>query len=301
MSGFEGIWVPMVTPFKQGRLDIPAAQRLACRLRDDGISGLAVCATTGEAATLRASERRYLLDAVQDALEGSLPVLFGLAGSDTAALCEEAQALDADARLAGLLVSAPAYMRPPQEGVRRHFEAIAAATRHDIVLYNIPYRTGVEIEPATCRALAGHPRIKAIKQSHGERLGRLAELIETTPLKVLSGEDSLVYANACMGGHGAIAAGAHIEPALWVRMLRLVGQGDLHGARAIQRALMPMVKLLFSEPNPAPLKAVLAMQGLLRDEVRLPHLPASTGLRVQLAAELEKLSGLAGALLRQPA
>lgn len=288
MERFSGIWVPMVTPFRQGGLDLDAAQRLACRLRDDGVAGLVLCGTTGEAATLAANEQRRLLHAVRGAVGEGLPIVFGLSGNDTAAVCTAARAFDSEA-LAGLLISAPYYTRPSQAGLRLHFEAVAASTRHDILLYNIPYRTGVNMEPATCRALATHPRIVAIKESSGGQLDQLGELIDTTPLRVLCGEDSLFYVAACLGAHGAIAASAHIRPDLWVRLFEYVQAGELAAARQVRAALLPLVRLLFAEPNPGPLKAALAMLGEMADEVRLPLLPAGEDLRDRLAEAMAAL------------
>lgn len=288
MTVFSGIWVPMVTPFRDGNLDLQAAQRLALHLHEQGVDGLIISATTGEAATLSSDEQRRLLAAILEAVGGKCPVAFGLSGNNTAEMTAAVQQWD-EAAIAGLLISAPYYVRPAQEGIRRHFEAIAAQTRHPIVIYNIPYRTGVNIEVETMQALAANRQFVAIKESGGGNLEQLTRLIDDTPLQVLSGEDSCIFVTACLGGHGAISAAAHIRPDLYQRMLRAVRAGDLSTARQIHTALRPLIKHLFSEPNPAPLKAALAMQGLLRNELRLPMTAVSSICRHKLEVLLAEV------------
>jgi 4-hydroxy-tetrahydrodipicolinate synthase len=271
-----------------GMLDLDAVGRLVRHLQRQQVDGLVLCGTTGEAATLSADEQQALLRAVRKATAGALPIVFGLAGSDTAALCRTTRRFEGQ-DLAGLMVSAPAYTRPSQAGIQRHFEAIAAATNLPIVLYNIPYRTGIEIELGTCQTLARNPQFAAIKQSAGPDCARMSALIETTPLQVLCGEDSFVFSAACLGAHGAIAASAHFRPELWRAMLAYIANGQLTEARRLNRVLVALAQLLFSEPNPAPIKSALAMQGLIEDDVRLPLLAGSKALRTRLARELPAL------------
>jgi len=287
MSVFEGIWIPLVTPFRQGRLDLESARRLAAHLVGSGIAGLVVCGTTGEAAALDQAEQEQLLSGVLEAVRGRCAVMMGVAGNDTPAVAAAARRL-AGLPLAGLLVPAPYYVRPSQEGIRRHFEAVALAAAQPIVLYNIPYRTGVTIETATCRALAADPRIAAIKQSSSD-LQQLMDLIRDTPLCVLSGEDQLIFTAGCLGGHGAIAAAAHLYPERYVEMFTRLRRGELAAARAIHYGLLPLIRLLFSEPNPAPLKAALAMQGWIEEELRLPMTPASAACRQALGELLAEM------------
>lgn len=285
MQHFEGLWVPMVTPFRGGALDLPAAQALAHRLVMQGVDGLVVCGTTGEPATMDEAEQARLLAAVLEAVDGACPVVFGLAGYDTATVAARAAALDASGA-AGLLISAPYYVRPSQEGLRLHFEAIARATALPIVLYNIPYRTGVNIALDTARTLAENPRFVGVKESGAGNLAQLQGLIDTTPLKVMSGEDELIFITCCLGGHGAISAAAHLRPDLYRRMIEHIRAGRLPQARAITRVLQPMIRLLFSEPNPGPIKAALALQGEIAEELRLPMTPVSAACRAELARAL---------------
>jgi 4-hydroxy-tetrahydrodipicolinate synthase len=286
----HGIWVPLATPMLHGELDLSRLQRLAERVIDDGAHGLVVCGTTGEAPQLDWSEQSAALAAVLEVARKRCPVLMGIGGSDTFAAASRVLEFD-DAELAGYLVSTPSYVRPSQEGLLRHFETIADATGRPIVLYNVPARTGVHLELATARRLAERPQFAAIKEAGGS-LRQMTALVQHTPLSVLCGDDVLLFAALCGGAHGAISASAHIRTDLYVQLFDLVRAQRLDEARTLAAALLPMMQLLFSEPNPAPLKAALSMQGLLRDELRLPMVPATTACKQQLAAALETLDAL---------
>ena len=281
---FEGIWLPLITPFRDGELDLPAAQQLARRYADAGLQGLVVCGTTGEAATLSADEKLRLLDSVLEAVAGRCQVVMGLAGNDTRAVLNALPPLRARP-LAGLLVAAPYYTRPSQAGLRAHFEAIAQGTDRPIILYNIPYRTGVNLELATVQALCAQANIVAIKESGGN-LNQLMDLIRETRLQVLSGEDHLIYTTLCLGGAGAIAAAAHLRPEQYAAMYRAFRAGRVEQAREISYRLLPLIRALFSEPNPGPIKAALALEGRIAEELRLPMTPASEACRRALAALL---------------
>lgn len=287
MKSIHGIWVPLVTPFRQGQVDLDAVQRLASNLVTKGIHGLVVCGTTGEACALDDSEQETLLDAVFAAVGRDCPVLMGLGGSDTRSVVEQARRYD-EHDIAGFLVAAPAYVRPSQEGLLRHFEAIAQNTGHDIVLYNIPSRTGVNIELPTLQALARNPRFVAIKECGGD-INQLVDVINETSLAVLGGDDALILPTLCLGGRGAIAASAHIRPDLFVALYDRMQSGDLAEARAIFQRLLPLIRTLFSEPNPGPVKAALARGGWVKDELRLPMTSVSATCRNRLAKIMESL------------
>jgi 4-hydroxy-tetrahydrodipicolinate synthase len=283
----HGIWVPLVTPFRQGQVDLDAAQRLASYLAGNGIHGLVVCGTTGEASSLDDSEQEVLLEAVLAAVGSNCPVLMGLGGNDTRSVVAQARRYS-EHDIAGFLLSAPAYVRPSQEGLMRHFEAVAQSSDHDIVLYNIPYRTGVNIELPTLQSLARNPRFVAIKECGGN-INQLIDFINETPLAVLGGEDALILTTLCLGGKGAIAAAAHIRPDLFVALYERVNSGDLAEARAIFRLLLPLIRTLFSEPNPGPVKAALARDGWVKDELRLPMTTVHGACRNRLAEIMESL------------
>jgi 4-hydroxy-tetrahydrodipicolinate synthase len=287
MSTFEGIWVPLVTPFRQGKLDLYGAQQLALGLSAAGVHGLVVCGTTGEAATLNEHEQERMLCGVMEAVQNRCPVAMGVSGSDTRAVAEKIVRLNA-LRPAAFLVSAPSYVRPSQEGIRLHFEALAAAAESPIILYNIPARTGVNIDIGTVLALEHHANIVALKECGGN-LTQTMELINCTGLNLLCGDDAMLFNTLCLGGHGAISAAAHIRPDLFVHLFELVRAGQSDPARILFKQLLPLIQLLFSEPNPGPLKAALAMQGQILDELRLPMTPMSASGRIKLAKALEKL------------
>ena len=289
MTRFEGIWLPLITPFRDGAVDLRALQALARRYAGAGLDGLIVCGTTGEPATLDDGEKVAVLDSVLEAAGGRCPVVMGLGGNDTRAAVGALDALRGRA-LAGLLVVAPYYTRPSQDGIRAHFQAIAQATELPLILYNIPYRTGVNVELATLQALCrACPNVVAIKESGGN-INQLMDLIRDTRLQVLSGEDHLIYTALCLGGAGAIAAAAHVRPELCVAMYRAFRAGRLDEARAISYRLLPLIRLLFAEPNPGPIKAVLALEGLIAEELRLPMTPVSEACRQALREALAGLS-----------
>ena len=286
-NSFEGIWLPLITPFRDGVVDLAAARPLVRHYLDAGIHGLVVCGTTGEAATLSADEKLQWLDAVLDAADGRCPVAMGTGGNDTAAVLRALEPLNARP-LAGLLVTAPYYSRPSQDGIRAHIAAIAGATSHAVILYNILYRTGVNIDLATVQALSACPNIVAIKESGGD-MNQLMNLIRETNLQVLGGEDHLIFATLSLGGHGAIAAAAHLRPAWFVALYEAARLGRWQYARELSYRLLPLVRALFAEPNPAVIKAALAQDGWIADELRLPMLPASAAARAVLTGVLATL------------
>lgn len=289
-TSLRGIWVPLVTPMHHGEIDLSRLQSLADGLIARSVHGLVVCGTTGEAPQLDLGEQSAALAAVLETAHRRCPVLMGIGGSDTFAAASRVLQFD-DMDLAGYLVSTPAYVRPSQEGLVRHFETIAESTDRPIVLYNVPARTGVNLELATARRLAERPQFAAIKEAGGS-LRQMADLVEHTPLSMLCGDDALLFSALCSGGHGAISASAHIRPDLYVRLYELVRAQRLDEARDMFALMLPMIRLLFSEPNPAPLKAALSMQGLMRDELRLPMTPATGECRSRLAAALEALEAI---------
>ena len=287
MKSIHGIWVPLVTPFHQGKVDLDAAQRLASHLVAAGVHGLVVCGTTGEACTLNDLEQQALLEAVLAAVGSRCPVMMGIGGSDTSSVVAQARRYG-EHDIAGFLLPAPAYVRPSQEGLLRHFEAVAQNSDHDIVLYNIPYRTGVNIELATLQTLAANPRLVAIKECGGD-INQLISFINETSLIVLGGEDALILPTLCLGGQGAIAAAAHIRPDLFVALYERVQSGDLMAARKIYQLLLPLIRALFSEPNPGPVKAALARDGWLNNELRLPMTSCTAACQSRLAQLMESL------------
>ena len=297
MSIFEGIWVPLVTPFHHGEIDFDQAQQLAIMYRNAGVHGLVVCGTTGEAASLSEKEQEQLLMEILEAVQGTCPVLMGISGSDTRHLAEKVKRYQ-QANLKGFLVSAPSYVKPSQEGIAQHLSAIAQATKRDIVLYNIPSRTGVNIELNTVLRMRKHANVVAIKECGGN-LHHMADLINLSELQVLCGDDALLFHSLCLGGHGAISAAAHIRPDLFVHLYDLCRKGEIVAARALFHQLLPLIQMLFSEPNPAPVKAALAMSGLIREELRLPMTTMSRQGKAKLSEILLSLMSIPDARTAQ--
>ncbi|TDY22641.1 4-hydroxy-tetrahydrodipicolinate synthase [Paraburkholderia sp. BL6665CI2N2] len=295
MSIFSGIWVPLITPFADGAVDHAALRALVRRYAGAGIAGLVALGTTGEPAALDAAEQDAVLATILDeaqvaahlARDGrALPVVAGVSGNHTARMLERIEQLNA-LPVAGVLMAAPYYIRPSQAGIVAHFMALADASEKPVVLYDIPSRTGVRLELDTLLTLATHPRFQAVKDCAGSPDTTLA-LIRDARLQVLAGEDINIFSTLCLGGSGAIAASAHLRPERFVEMYRALAAGRLAEGRHIFHALVPLIQALFAEPNPAPVKALLAAQGLIRDELRMPMTRASGALVERLEALAER-------------
>jgi len=283
-SRFHGIWLPLVTPFRQGEVDLAALRRMVGHYRQSGLSGLVVCGSTGEAAALDEAEQLAVLDTVLEAA-GGLPVMMGLAGNHLGHVLERLGRLN-ERPLAGVLVPAPYYIRPSQDGLRDYFGRLADTSRAPLALYDIPYRTGATLTLETLRTLADHDNIVAIKDCGGNALTTQA-LIADGRLAVLAGEDHQLLGTLALGGQGAIVASAHCRPELFVAIWQAVSDGRLDEARRLFHALMPLIQTLFAEPNPGPVKALLARQGWLRNELRAPMTLASPELEDRLVAMLD--------------
>lgn len=282
MSNFSGIWIPLVTPFAaDGSVDESALRRLVKLYAEAGVAGIVALGTTGEPSSLDAHEQEAVLAATLDAARGTLPVIVGVSGNNARSMRERVLRLNA-LPLAGLLISAPYYVRPSQAGIAAHFEMLADASEHPIALYDIPARTGVRIEPDTLLSLAAHPRIQAVKDCAGS-LDTTHTLILDGRLQVLAGDDIRIFDTLCMGGSGAIAASAHVWPERFVALDRALKAGRLDEGRTLFHALVPLIRALTSEPNPAPVKAALAALGLIENELRAPMTRASESLRERLA------------------
>ncbi|WP_454720352.1 MULTISPECIES: 4-hydroxy-tetrahydrodipicolinate synthase [Cupriavidus] len=279
-QAFAGIWLPLVTPFAHGEVDHAALARLVRRYAAAGIAGFVACGSTGEAAALDEDEQLTVLDTVLEAAAG-LPVMMGVAGSNARQAQARVRRLAAWP-LAGVLASAPAYVRPSQAGLIDYFRMLADSAAAPLALYDIPYRTGVKLETDTILALAAHPNIHAIKDCGGDYHGTQA-VIADGRLAVLAGEDHQVLGTLCLGGSGAILASAHLCPASFVALARAVAGQRLGEARRLFHGLMPVIRLAFAQPNPGPVKAMLAREGWLRNELRAPMTPAGEALAEALA------------------
>ncbi|MFZ6681576.1 4-hydroxy-tetrahydrodipicolinate synthase [Undibacterium sp. Tian12W] len=286
---FSGIWVALITPFCDGpdaAVDLPALQALSSKLIKEGVTGLVVCGSTGEAAALSEEEQLQVLDAVL-AVVSPNQVIMGLSGNHMGQVLHRLAAIG-QRQVAGVLVTPPHYIRPSQAGILHYFHEIAGASAVPVLLYNIPYRTGVNIELPTLQQLAKHPNIVAIKDCGGN-LQTTMQLITDGDIQVLTGEDHQLFINLCLGGAGGILASAHLRSDLFARLQALIIAGELAQARIIFYRLLPVMQALFDEPNPAPLKAALAASGLIRANLRVPMLPASTETTDKLLSKMAQL------------
>ncbi len=271
-TDFSGLWIPLITPFHDGAVDHPALARLVQHYGKAGGAGFVACGSTGEAAALDDAEQQAVLDTVLKAGEG-LPVVMGLSGYNLAQTLAWAATLSSNP-IAGLLVPAPHYIRPSQGGLLRWFSAIADASAVPLILYDVPYRTGVTIERDTLLKLATHPNIRAIKDCGGDA-AKTHALIADGRLQVLAGEDLQIFGTVALGGAGAIAASAHVQTERFVEVIRLLKAGALAPARTAWMPLVPAIEAMFAEPNPASIKAALAQQGWIENELREPMTKAS--------------------------
>lgn len=278
---FSGLWLPLVTPFRNGAVDHAALHKLTQRLAREGVTGFVVCGSTGEAAALDDAEQQAVLQTVAAAAP-ELPCIMGVSGYHLGHMLERVRRLG-EQPLAGLLVPAPNYIRPSQAGLLQWFTAIADASALPILVYDIPYRTGATLARETLLALAAHPRIAGLKDCSGDP-AKMRALIADGRLQVLAGEDAQAFATVAEGGAGAIAASAHLHTARWAQLVAALRAGQLVQARALWQPLAALVDALFAEPNPGPLKALLAQHGELADELRAPMTAASPGLAQRLRA-----------------
>ncbi|WP_296225397.1 4-hydroxy-tetrahydrodipicolinate synthase [Ralstonia sp. UBA689] len=286
---YAGIWVPIVTPFADDAtrsVDYGALYTLVARYRAQGVVGFVACGSTGEAAALTDQEQADVLDTVRAAADG-LPVVMGVSGSALASVRERMLRL-AEHQPAAFLVPPPSYIRPSQAGIVEYFIALADASPVPVLLYDIPYRTGADIATETLLTLAAHPNIHGIKDCGGDA-DKTQRVIADGRLQVLAGEDAQVFGTLCAGGVGAIIAAAHVRTELFVEMARAVHEQRLNDARRLHHALAPVIRLLFAQTNPGPLKAWLADEGLAKNVLRPPMTMASDELRTQLLAAVKAI------------
>lgn len=284
----RGAILPLVTPFVDDAVDHASIIRLLDRYLGSGISGLVLAGTTGESPVLTSGMVEDLVHIVAERVSGTLPVYLGVTGNDTRSVARQ---VDEHARLPvdGYLVTAPYYNRPSQAGLAAHFDAVADATDRAVIVYNIPYRTGVNIENGTLLALADrHANVVGVKDSSGDTKQSLELIREGSGrLAVLTGEDHLFYTCVALGGAGGILAAAHVSPERFVSVFTDLAEGRREAALATWNELTPWIPLLFGEPNPVPLKAWLAEQGLISSpEVRLPLTPVTPALLAALRTQL---------------
>lgn len=283
---FPGIWLPMVTPMRGGYVDCEAAQALARYYRNAGIAGLVLFGSTGEGNLLSIPEKIEMIEAIRRDPH-ALPLVFGAGGVDTRGVAAAIRRLDKYAP-AGYLVPPPYYLCPSQQGILWHYRQIAWATERPIILYNIPKRAGVSMTVETMESLALLPNLRAVKECNP---AALMALNARGHLEPLCGEDLALPDHFLAGGRGAIPAAAHLFPERFVEVMQLARDGHAEAARELFEPLRGLVRLLFAEPNPAPIKRALALQGLIADELRLPMTSASRELTPRLQRAMSVVQG----------
>ena len=269
---FTGCGTALVTPFRRDlSLDEEALRRLARRQVEAGINFLVPCGTTGESPTLSKAELRRVVEiTIEEARRGKIRVVAGAGGYNTAEVIERAQAYEAMGA-DGILSVAPYYNKPTQEGLYQHYKVIAGAISLPIILYNIPGRTGVNIEPATIRRLAEIDNIVGVKEASGN-ISQMAVVLDIVPddFVVLSGDDGITIPLMSLGGRGLISVSSNEIPAEMTRITQLCLAGDFVAAREIHRKYFRLMEANFIETNPGPVKAALGLMGLLDPVFRLP-------------------------------
>lgn len=286
---FYGCFTALVTPFSGETVDADAMARLIERQIEEGVAGLVPNGTTGESATLSHSEQEQVIAQTVAIAKGRVPVIAGVGSNDTKKaieLARFAKSVGADAAMA----VTPYYNKPNQEGLVRHFSALAEAVQIPLILYNVPARTAVDLLPETVAKLARHPNIMGLKDASNE-LGRVARhrRLVGQEFVLLSGEDQTAVGFDALGGQGLISVTANVAPALSARMMRSTRAGDYGAAQSIALALSDLSAALFLEPSPAPAKYALSRLGLCREDVRSPLAPISAHTRAAVDQALDRL------------
>ncbi len=280
----QGVWLPIVTPFFQNEVDIKSYERLLKTYIDKKVSGFIPLGTTGESPVVETDEVEKIIETTVMTVNRTVPVFVGIGGNNTAKILKKLKRIEKYG-IDGILSVCPYYNRPDQQGLYEHFLTISEATDLDIAIYNIPYRTGINLENDTLFRLAECANIVAVKDSCGDIRQSLSLLAQKpSSLSVLTGEDHLFYTTLVNGGNGGILASAHIETELFYAVYKNINENNHHEALIQWRALEKWIPLLFSEPNPAPVKFWLEKEKLIRSsETRLPLTSISRSLKKKLS------------------
>jgi 4-hydroxy-tetrahydrodipicolinate synthase len=287
---FAGAGVALVTPFtRSGELDESALRRLVRRQIEGRIDVLVPCGTTGEAVTMSSKEQSRVIEITLEEAQGKVPVVAGAGSNSTETAVERARAAAA-LGAQGVLSVGPYYNKPTPEGFYRHFSAVAEASTVPVVVYNVPGRTGSNIDAKTMLRLAAHPNIAAVKEASGN-LGQVMDILRDRPqgFEVLSGDDANTLAFMALGAEGVISVIANQVPGPMHDLTAACARGDFAEARRIHNRLLRLMNLNFVESNPIPVKAALALMGLCEESYRLPMCPPSESTREALRSALKEL------------
>lgn len=283
MDRLKGVWLPIVTPFLENEIDYKSYQKLIDYYAPKGISGIIPNGTTGECPTIEDYEFEDLLEKTVEFTNNRLPIFYGLGGNNTNKLLKQLKVVE-KYKVEGILSVSPYYSRPDQNGIFEHFKRISESTNLKIIIYNIPHRTGRNIENDTLFKLAELGNIVGVKDSCGN-ISQTMDLIFNRPdnFSVLTGEDTLFYLNLALGGDGGILAAAHLATEKFVSIMNSVDNNDQRTALTTWKTIEKFIPLLFKEPNPAPVKYYLEKKGLIcSSELRLPLTEISDELKREL-------------------
>ncbi|HET9917135.1 MAG TPA: 4-hydroxy-tetrahydrodipicolinate synthase [Candidatus Binatia bacterium] len=283
---FSGSMVALVTPFKNGQVDWPSLEALVDFHLQNGTNGIVPCGTTGESATLSHAEHDEVIRTVIKAVNKRVPVIAGTGSNSTdeaVRLTKEAERSGAD----GALMISPYYNRPTQEGIYQHYKKVASEVGIPLIVYNIPGRTGSKIEPETLARLAEIQNIAGVKEATGS-VDQAIDVIRLCGdrLAVYSGEDSLIYSLMALGGKGVISTVANVAPKQTAQLTRACLAGRWDEGRKVQFQLIPLIRSLFLETNPIPVKTALSLMGKCTGELRLPMTPMAEGNLAKLKSAM---------------
>jgi 4-hydroxy-tetrahydrodipicolinate synthase len=287
---FAGAGVALVTPFTpSGELDEPALRRLVRRQVEEGIDVLVPCGTTGEAATMTDAEQERVVALTVEEAAGKVPVLAGAGANDTRVAVARSKAMAA-LGVQGVLSVGPYYNKPTPEGFHRHFSAVADGSPVPVVVYNVPSRTGSNIDARTVLRLAAHPNIVAVKEASGS-LGQMGDILRDRPagFEVLSGDDAFTLPLMALGAEGVISVVANQVPGPMHELAAACARGDFGAARRLHYRLLRLMNLNFVESSPIPVKASLALMGLCAESFRSPLCPPTDATREALRGALREL------------
>ena len=290
IRSWRGTFTAIVTPFKRdGSLDEAALRTLVDRQIEGGVDGIVPCGTTGESVTMSTAERIRVIEIVQEQSNDRVRVLAGAGGNSTAAVVTLAKQIDR-VSVDGILIVVPYYNKPTQEGLYQHFATVADAVAAPVVMYNVPGRTSANMTAETALRLAEHGNIVGTKEASGA-LTQVMEIIRGAPagFSILSGDDNLAVPIIALGGHGVVSVVSNEAPAMMSEMVRSALEGKMTEARELHYKLLGLMNVNFIETNPIPVKAALAMMGLIEEQYRLPLVPMAEANREKLHLELMKL------------
>lgn len=285
----HGVWLPIITPFRDDEVDYDSYQKLIEHYLNQGINGLIPLGTTGESPTVSEAEFEAITAKTVEIVNGRIPIFVGAGGNCTKKVINQIKVVE-KYRIDGILSVCPYYNRPDQKGIYQHFRQLSEVTDLKIIIYNIPYRTGRNIENGTLRKLAEFKNIIGVKDSCGD-IKQSMDLLLNRPagFSVLTGEDILYYSTLALGGDGGILAAAHIKTKDYVDIYNLIKADHHQGALEKWKSLTKIIPLLFKEPNPAPIKYYLKKLGMIdSSEIRLPL----TEISPELAEELDGIRGI---------